>query len=58
MQQKDSEISTQNTQIKELETRIAELSSKEEISFKWSYKAQKYCVYKIRLKENEELYIK
>lgn len=58
LQQKESKISTQNTQIKELETRIAELFSKEEIFFKWSYKAQKDCVYKIRLKENEELYIK
>lgn len=58
LQQKNSEISTKNTQIQELETKVKELSSKEEISFKWSYKAQKNCVYKIRLKENEELYIK
>lgn len=58
LQLKDAEISTKNTQIQELEVKVKELSSKEEMSFKWSYKAQKDCIYKIRLKENEELYIK
>ena len=58
LQQKDSEISTKEAQIRKLEVKVEELSSKKEISFKLSYKAQKDCVYKIRLKENEELYIK
>lgn len=58
IKQKDTEISTKNTEISELESQLSELSSKEKNAPKLVYAALKTAMYKIKLNENEELYIK
>ena len=58
LQLKDTEISAKDTQIQELEARVEKLSSKVETMPKMVYKALETNAYKIKLKENEELYIK
>lgn len=51
-------INDKIAQIQELQYQIDKLSQKEKIVPKFTYKASKECAYKIKLKENEELYIK